>query len=304
MHVSEYQGPMEPWPELAPYARQVRLPAVDGALFFFDAGPAGGETVLLVHGLGDEADTWRHILPSLSADHRVVAPDLPGFGRSDPAKRGYSVPLFVEALIELLGTLAIDQVTLVGHSLGGIVAQLMALASPERVARLALIGGSLVARSQKIGLSTILFLVPGLGEWLYSGLRRNPETAYRTLYPYYGDLDALPEADRAFLFWRVNQRVWSDKQRRAFLSIYRHLARWLPAQQRGLEDRLASCRVPTTAIWGALDQVNAADNGRALAEVQPTARLVVVPGGGHNVQQEQPEAVLAAIRRAGERDTT
>jgi pimeloyl-ACP methyl ester carboxylesterase len=297
--MDDFRGPMEPWPDLAAYARRVHLPESGGSLFLFDAGPADAAPALLIHGLGDEADTWRHVLPALStqdrARYRALAPDLPGFGRSDPVRQGYSIPAYVQVLVELLDTLEMERVTLVGHSLGGIIAQSMALAVPERVERLVLIGGSLVARVQKIGLSTILFLIPGLGEWLYNGLRRNPDAAYHTLYPYYGDLDELPEADRAFLYQRVNERVWSDKQRRAFLAIYRHLARWLSAQQRNLKDRLGALQVPTTAIWGELDQVNNVANGRALVELQSTAHLVVVPGGGHNVQQEQPQAVVEAI---------
>jgi len=231
---------------------------------------------------------------------RVLAPDLPGFGRSAPAPGSYSVALFVQVLSELLDELGVERLTLVGHSLGGIIAQSMALADPERVKRLVLIGGSLVARANKLSLSTVLFLIPGLGEWLYSRLRRHPSAAYRTLLPYYGDLDALPEADCAFLFRRVNERVWSNKQRQAFLAVFRHLAWWLPAQQRGLEDRLRALDVPTTAIWGEMDQLNDVANGRGLVELQPSARLVVVPGAGHNVQQERPQAVLSAIRGPGE----
>ena len=136
-----------------------------------------------------------------------------------------------------------------------------------------------------------------MGEWLYNRLRKDPQAAYETLRPYYGDLDRLPEADRDFLFQRVNERVWSDGQRRAFFSTFRGLARWLPAQQRTLPARLAASEVPTTAIWGELDRMNSVESGRRLVELQPTARLVVVPGAGHNVHQENPDAVLGAIQR-------
>ena len=106
---------------------------------------------------------------------------------------------------------------------------------------------------------------PLLGEWLYTRLRRDPQAAYQTLAPYYGRLDELPKADRAFLFQRVNERVWSDGQRRAFFSTFHSLARWLPGQQRDLAVRLST-------------------------------HLAVVPGAGHNVHQENAEAVLKAIR--------
>lgn len=291
-----YQGAMQPWPGLERHARQVYLPKGECSLYLYDAGPADARPLLLIHGLADEADTWRHLISPLSARYRVLAPDLPGFGRSDKPDRSYTLPFFQETLVELLDELEIAHATLAGHSLGGAIAQSIALAHPEQVERLILVGGSLVARSQRLDLATLLFLVPGLGEWLYSRLRRDAEAAYRTLQPYYGHLDRLPEADREFLFQRVNERVWSDGQRRAFFSTYRHLTRSLPAQQRELLTRLAALTAPTVVIWGELDRMNPVANGRLLVELQPAARLVVVPDAGHNVHQEDPNSVLIAIR--------
>jgi pimeloyl-ACP methyl ester carboxylesterase len=177
-----------------------------------------------------------------------------------------------------------------------VIVHAFALSHQERVERLILTSGSLVARSQRVDLATMLFLIPGLGEWLYNRLRSAPQAAYRTLEPYYGNLDHLPEADREFLFQRVNERVWSDGQRRAFLSAFRNLARWIPGQQRGLPSKLATLDVPTLVLWGEADQMMSVENGHALVELQPTARLVVVPEAGHNVHQEDPEAVLEALQ--------
>jgi pimeloyl-ACP methyl ester carboxylesterase len=285
---------------LEPYARQVHLSRSDCTLYLYEAGPAASDPLLLIHGLADEADTWRHLIPALSEGHRVLAPDLPGFGRSDKPRRAYTVSFFQETMLELSDVLEVQKATLVGHSLGAIIAQSIALEHPERVKRLVLIGGSLVAVPRRAGgrrldLGTLLFLIPVLGEWLYSRLRKDPEAAYETLRPYYGDLDRLPEADRRFLYQRVNERVWSDGQRRAFFATFRHLARWLPAQQKRLPARLAGCEVPTTAIWGELDRMNPVESAHQLVALQPVARAVVVPGAGHNVHQEKPEAVLRAM---------
>ena len=105
-----------------------------------------------------------------------------------------------------------------------------------------------------------------------------------------------PKQTARFLFQRVNERVWSDGQRRAFFSTFRNLARWLPGQQRDLPFRLSTLGVPTLVVWAEADRINSIENGRALAELQPTARLVVVPGAGHDVHQENVGAVLEAIR--------
>lgn len=286
---------MQPFPGLESFARSIRLPKSGLTLYLYDAGNANANSILLIHGLGDEADTWRHLIVPLAATHRVIAVDLPGFGRSDKPDVAYTIQFFQDTLNELLDTLSIPSVALVGHSLGAIISQTIALNHPARVKRLVLIGGGLVTSSQKINLATLLFLIPGLGEWLYTRLRNDPQSAYRTLVPYYHRIDELPEADRTFLFQRVNERVWSDGQRRAFLSTLRNLVRWVPSQQKDLPARLVNFRMPTLAIWGEDDQVNNIASGKALVKLQPTTRLVSVPNAGHNVHQENPGAVLNAL---------
>lgn len=291
-----YTGPMRPFPGLEPWARQVTLPS-GLTLHVYDTGGPEKPAVVLLHGLGDEADTWRHVLPLLEGDYRATAPDLPGFGRSDKPNRSLTVPFFAAAIRELLDRLAVPRAVLVGHSTGAIIAHHFALEHPEQVERLVLIGGSLVTVRQPVNLSLLLFLVPGLGERLYTRLRRDPHAAYQTLAPYYHQLDDLPKADRDFLFRRVNERVWSDGQRRGYFSTLRNLARWLPGQQKSLPARLDNWAIPTVVIWGEGDRVNPVENARALVEMMPSARLVIVPEAGHNVQQEKPEVVAAAITR-------
>jgi pimeloyl-ACP methyl ester carboxylesterase len=141
----------------------------------------------------------------------------------------------------------------------------------------------------------VLFLMPGLGEWLYTRLRKDSDAAYRSLEPYYSNLVGMPEKEREFLYCRVNERVWDDDQRRAFFSTFRHLPGWLARQQSTLPSRLAASHVPTLIIWGEADRINAVDGGRALAEMHSNARLVLVPGAGHNVQEENAHAVVEAI---------
>jgi pimeloyl-ACP methyl ester carboxylesterase len=293
---------MKPWPALAPYGRRVHLPHLDLTLFLYDTGAPEDAAregppppLLLIHGLGDEADTWRHLIPLLPDRYQIVAPDLPGFGRSDKPKRAYDLAFYQAAMLALLDELEIERAVATGHSLGAAIAQSLALDHPDRVSRLVLIDGCLVTRSQPLNLATLLFLVPGLGEWQYNRLRNDPEAAYRSLAPYYADLDGLPEADRSFLYQRVNERVWSDGQRRAFLSTLRQMARTLPGIQQGLPERLAGCQAPTLVIWGGQDAMNPIDNGQALVELQPGARLETIAGAGHNVHQEEPWTVLAAM---------
>lgn len=286
---------MSPWPGLAGFARQVSLPRSGRKLFYFEAGQPESPPAVLVHGLGDEADTWRHILPRLAEHYRVAAFDLPGFGRSDPAPKGYSLLFFQDALLEFLDAIEMERPLVAGHSLGALIAHSTALRAPERFGRLALIAGGLAVRRQKLDLLSLAFLVPGLGEFLYQRLSKDPQAAYQSLQPYYAHLDGMPADERAFLFERVNQRVTSAKQQRAFLGTLRSMAGWITAQQKGLGERLGGFTLPTTIVWGQADRVNPAVNGEYLAQLQPSARLVLIPGAGHNLQQENPQELLAQL---------
>lgn len=293
--MNAFQEPMQPFAGLEGWARQVTLPASGLRLFLYDTGEGAETPVVLLHGLGDEADTWRHVLPALAADHRVIAPDLPGFGRSGPPPGRDVLPFYLEMLLALLDAEAIPRAVLVGHSAGAMIAQAFALEHPARVERLVLVSGGLVSATKRVDPGLLLFMVPGLGEWIYTRLRRDPQAAYRTLEGYYHRLADLSQADRDFLYRRVNQRVWSDSQRRGFFALLRGLAGWLPAQQKRLAERLRGWSTPTTVIWGEDDRVTPVANARALAEMLPAARLVLIPSAGHNVQQEQPQAVVEAI---------
>ena len=289
---------MPPLPAFMPFVRRVTLARSGFTLFLYDTQPdavVGVAPLLLVHGLGDEADTWRHVLPALSAQRRVIAIDLPGFGRSDKPDASYAVPWFAGVLLDLLDTLQIERVALAGHSLGAVTSHWLALEQPARIERLALLDGGLVAKAGKLDMGTLLFLMPGIGEWLYTRLRKDPQAAYDSLRPYYVNLDALPEADRALLYERVNQRVWNDDQRRAFFRTFRSLVRWLPGQQKDLPARLAAVTTPTYVLWGEQDRIASVENGRALTAMQPGVQLTVLPGAGHNIQQEAAAQVIEAI---------
>jgi pimeloyl-ACP methyl ester carboxylesterase len=268
-------------------------------LFAYVAGAPAPMAFVLLHGLGDEADSWRHLVEPLAAYGQVVAPDLPGFGRSAKPRRKYDLPFLQGVVVELLEQLDVTQAILVGSSLGAVVAQSLALVQPAWLRGLVLIDGALLSRSQRIDPGLLLFMLPGLGEWLYTRLRKDPQAAYKTLRPYYADLDGLPQAEREFLFRRVNQRVWDDDQRSAYFSTLRNLAPYVARQQKGLPERLAHLEMPTLILWGAEDRIMPPANGQAAAAAQPSARFVSLPGCGHLPQQEAPQAVLQAILEDG-----
>jgi pimeloyl-ACP methyl ester carboxylesterase len=295
--MNPYQGPMKPFPGFATYSRIVHLPNINLDIFLYDAEKEGAPVILFIHGLGDEADTWRHVILPLADQFRVIALDLPGFGRSEKPNRSYNPLFFQQIILELMDVLEIKRVILVGHSLGAIIAHAIGLEHPDRLNRLVLVDGSMVVQRQKVDLNTMLFMIPGLGEWLYGRFRKDPQAAYESLRPYYAHLEELPSAEREFLYQRVNERVWSEGQERAFFSTFRNLVRWIPREQRDLPSRLAKLYVPTLVLWGEEDCINPVENGQFLPTIQPSAELLIVSGAGHNVQQEKPQIVLDGIQR-------
>jgi pimeloyl-ACP methyl ester carboxylesterase len=156
-----------PFPTLANFGHHLE------GFYYFDSFTGGGaETVLLVHGNGDEADTWRHVFTSLAARYRVVALDLPGFGRSEARGDG-SVQTLARALEDFLDALRVERVHLVGSSLGAVVAAIFVARHPARGLSLTLGGGASPALGgvhANPGLKPLL--EPGTGEAYYTGCVR------------------------------------------------------------------------------------------------------------------------------------
>jgi pimeloyl-ACP methyl ester carboxylesterase len=287
--------PMQPWPDLEQAVHYLQLPGADLRLFTYQAGSHPQLTLLLVHGLGDEADSWRHVLLPLSQRARVIAIDLPGFGRSAKPDIAYTLPFYCRTIQSLVQALDLQQVVLVGSSMGAAICQSLALEEPAWLKGLVLVDGALLTAGQRLNLGLLLFLIPGLGEWLYNRLRKDPQAAYQTLRPYYASLEQLPQADRDFLYRRVNQRVWDDAQRRAYFSALRSLAAYISGQQKGLSGRLRQLQLPALALWGAQDQIIPLATGQALAQAQPSARLVIFPNSGHLPHQEHPQEFIESV---------
>ncbi|MFB6106793.1 MAG: alpha/beta fold hydrolase [Halobacteriaceae archaeon] len=276
-----------------PAGASERYVDVDGTLVrYLRAGPDDAPPVVLVHGGGFDAATvsWRDAIASLSDAFRVVAPDLPGFGESDPPGHRPTVAHYERVLQRFLDALALDAVGLVGISMGGAVALGVALRRPDRVARLVLAdslglggrppGGRLAPLVTRLGVTDLvwpLFARSPLAVRLALRAVTGPGGAPPQLLA-----DAVVEArrERAGEAWRAVQR--SEVRAGRYRTDY--------------SGDLPALAVPTLFVHGGADPlVGVARSIRAAART-PDAELAVFPDCGHWTPRECPAEFDAAVR--------
>jgi pimeloyl-ACP methyl ester carboxylesterase len=261
-------------------------------LAYIDQG-TGPETLLLVHGLAANAGFWRYNIAELAQQYRVIAVDLPGFGKS--SKRAwypYTMSFYAASLARLVEELGVGPVTVVGHSMGGQVAMTMALRHPESVSRLVLAAPAGVEGFR-----------PGEGAWLAStltiqGIRTVPEDGIRrnlslNFYTWDDEWE-----------WMVEERA-----RMARAPDFDEFAHAVVRSVSGMLDEpttpfLERVTHPAVIIYGRYDHLIpnpylhpgwAADVFREGARRMPAASLVELPGTGHMLMIESPDRFNAAV---------
>ncbi len=258
-----------------------------------DAG--AGPVVVLVHGQPGAGGDWAALVNLLSDDHRVLAPDRPGWGSDTRPAMGIAAN--ADVLEELLDAVAAQSpVTVVGHSLGGGIALELALKHPERVGALVLVGSVGVAGSLS-GFDRLL-AVPLLGDGILRAgvatLRRGLIAATHLSEHHPGArvahmVSVLPTVQAAI---GIDGRPMVGRSRQSFLVEQRALLAETPEIERSL------CRiaVPTAVLTGASDRVVPVSAARSLAVRVPGAELVVI-AGGHLLPFDQPEKIAEVVRR-------
>jgi len=289
---------MKCWLSLAAFAKF--LPAHDGNLFYYDSTNSEGKNdkpvIVLVHGLGDEADTWRHVFhPLADADFRVLALDLPGFGRSN-LKCGINIGVHCKAVMRIMEVAGVDSehpAVLVGSSLGAGIVELVAGSQPNFVKAVILLTGSFPF-AKSINRKLLFVGLPFFGRKWYRGFRKNHDAARKSLRLYYADIDVMDEADRDFLNERVVARVESDNQERGYLSTVRSInvfgLRAVVRKMKRFPGRIL-------ILCGEKDKIFPPEKSWLFRTIRPDAELAVIPNVGHLPHQEKPEATVMEIMR-------
>lgn len=258
----------------------------DCRLYYYAAGTRGaGEPVVFLHGFPTSSHLWLDLVPHMPAGHRLVVVDLLGFGRSDPPQ-GHDVTLKGHAsrVISLLDTLGINFACIVGHDIGGGIAQVMAVQHPARVSRICLIDSVCFdgwpARAVKLARAMIPLTRHLPPTWLHS-------IVHADLLRGYAAPDRAARAVDRYL------RPFATPEGRDALMA--HLGALDAAETAALAPRLRDMVQPTSVLWGAADPFLPVTLGQRLAGTIPSATLEVVPDAGHFLPEEAPERVARSI---------
>ena len=252
-----------------------------------------GPAVVLLHGWPTSSFLWREVMKPIARDHRVIAPDLPGFGASPkPADAKYTFAFFEDALDELLDDLGVGETAIAGHDIGGPIALHWALWRPERVTKIALLNTLVYPELSDAALQFVrACTTPGLREQLTSddGLA----AAMRL-----GVADEAAITDEVVA--GVTAPFQSDEDRLALANAGVGLELDVVAS---MQRELPSLRVPVRVLYGAQDRIlpDIAETVARLRRDVPHAEVTALPHCGHFLQEEDPEQVgelLAAFLRA------
>ena len=255
-------------------------------LYYYAAGTRGaGEPVVFLHGFPTSGHLWSDVVAQMPAGHRLVVVDLLGFGRSDPpGDRPLTLRAHAERIVGLLDALGIASACIVGHDLGGGVAQSLALHWPARVTRLALVDSVAFDGWPTRDVRLARLLMPLLRylptSWLLPIVRADLERGY------YDAVHATHSIDKY-------QRPFnSNEGRRVFLD---HVAALDARETVLLGSRLEDIGVPTAVICGSHDPFLPMSLARRLAGQIPGATIDVLSGARHFTPEEEPREVAGIL---------
>jgi pimeloyl-ACP methyl ester carboxylesterase len=255
---------------------------INGIEIYFEQHGEYGEPLVLVHGYTGDITDWRFQIGEFSGTHRVLAMDLRGHGRSTaPADRSsYTIEqmaLDVQALVEQVG---FDRYHLVGHSMGGAIAQELTLRRPERLITLTLEDTAFNPASHRSE------------ELVKLRETRNRIAEEEGMAALAASPSPFPRAP-----FMPEEREVEMRARLARMSVggFIGAAAGLDAWP-GTNNRLEGLRVPTLIVYGELDRSWVVEAALRMAELVPNATLEVIPEAGHSPQYERPDLFNNALR--------
>ena len=252
----------------------IRLPN-GTTLRYVEQGPSGAMPLVLLHGFPDSWLSYEIVLANLPSSIRAIAPSQRGFGNSDKPEGSYHPRALAADLADFMTLRRITRAILAGHSMGALVAQSFAVAFPERVAGLALIGTFKTLRDNA-ELKQLIDDVAAMADPIDLDLVRAFQAS--TL--------AQPVSDAFF-------RTVVAEGARLPLRIWRAVLEDIAAYDDFAA--LAQIAVPTMLFWGERDNFSTYEQQQELANEIPGAELRVYAGAGHSLHWEEPKRFAADL---------
>ncbi len=244
-----------------------------------------GEPLVLIPGLGYDGWMWHRMIPGLAERYQVIRIDNRGVGQSDKPAGPYTAAMLAADVVGLLDALGLPKAHIMGHSMGGFIAQAFALDYPDRVDRLILsatnFGGP---RHVPISTEAMAVLMDMSGDPI-ERLRRGIAVSCAP-----GFVDVNPELVEQWVNYRVAHPI-DPAGYQAQLAI----GLGLIAEAAAFDHRLTTVTAPTLILFGAEDKVVPPANAPLLADRIPGAQVEILPHAGHFFPFETPAAANAAV---------
>lgn len=253
----------------------------------YEAGE--GPPVVLLHGWPQDAASWRYVIPLLADRHRLIAPDLRGFGQSGAPARGYNGETFGADAIALLDALEIERAHLIGHDWGGFAAFAAGIAAPGRIASMVVLNTAppwiepSPRQALQLWRTWYVFVLAAFGERI---VRSHPGLIARMLR---ADRvhDGISRADAEAYAARLQR----PESARASALLYRSFVRSFRAvliQRRYADLRLT---VPTRFLFGTNDKALSRHVLHGIERHCDDIAVELVPDSGHFIPEEKPELI-------------
>jgi len=254
-----------------------------------DAGR--GPALLLIHGMAGSSVTWRALIPQLSKNYRVIAPDLLGHGESAKPRGDYSLGAFAVWLRDFLDELGVDRATIVGQSLGGGIAMQFAHQHRDYCERLVLIGSGGLGPD----LSPVLRILSAPGaEFVLPVVAPQPVLNLGNKLASWLT-SAGVQAPRAGQMWLAYSSLSEPQARQAFLRTLRSVVDYRGQAVSALNKLHLTAGLPTLLIWGDHDRIIPVSHAYAAHAALAGSRLEVLEGIGHFPHVEAPTTVAEML---------
>lgn len=263
-----------------------RTISIDGGeLHYLEAG--SGPPLVLLHGFGHSSTSWLRTMPSFARQYRTIALDLPDYRREATWAVSFEPAAFAATVLRFADALELEPAHIIGHSFGGVVAMLAALARPESFRSLVLVDSLGFTTPPAPPLDDALLAL--LGFWL--ALPRRPIGLIRAGYAMsFYDASRLDEETVLEIVRHAATPLGMRSRSRTLHEIF-HFSRRLGE----FHQQLAALRLPILIVWGKNDPVLWAKDAETARRVLPGARLEVIERCGHNPQIELPTVFSSIV---------